>query len=92
MIEDAAMIFTCDDCADDYFPGRPPPTVSEIREKASRFSLADPGFGTVEPGDPDPHVCIAHAGCAGDFMSGGFDVEPASVAEPMGLYCPHLPT
>jgi hypothetical protein len=76
----AAVIFTCDACAGEYFP-TPPPKVSEL-------GLDD------QPGDPpgDWHAALVHSGCAADFVANEFELVPDIIegTNYPGLFCPHL--
>lgn len=74
-----AIVFTCDDCALEYFPRNTPPRLSAI--------------GIDYPNDPCG--AMVHAACAAEFVANGFDLIPNfgdwEGCTDIGLFCPHLP-
>jgi hypothetical protein len=65
------------DACADDFLGRRPGKASEL--------------GFDYPGDP--HIAIAHGGCAADFVANGFELERdiCEDSDEFGLFCPHQP-
>jgi len=75
-----AVVFTCDECAADHFPGKMPDMISG----------EDIGLPI------DPRACAVHASCAAEFVACGFtlevDDEERAGADDSGvsILCPHI--